>query len=132
MQSGGGPGGGGSGPRTINLSRLTFQDLSRLLSTDSGSSRNTQFNGDDEDEESDDENDEDNYQHTACQWFPEVTEPQKAGVELLTSGDFGRVADKMRSRRKDFNIAKLVHRRPTWPRHVECKEEYATVCPVRT
>jgi WD repeat-containing protein 23 len=77
----------------------------------------------------DDEDDEDEYEyyHAANKWFPEVTEPQQAGVELLRSGDFGRVADKLRSRRSDVNVAKLVYKRSMKPELVSYKEDYATV-----
>jgi DDB1- and CUL4-associated factor 11 len=86
--------------------------------------------GDDEVDEDDDDDDDEysnSFRQAAHQWFPEVTEPQKAGVELLTSGDFGRVAGKLRSRRSDFNVAKLVYRRSMGPKLASYKEDYASV-----
>jgi WD repeat-containing protein 23 len=82
-----------------------------------------------EDEETEYDTDwDDHASQVAHQWFPEVTEPQKAGVELLSSGDFGRVGDKLRSRRNDLNIAKFIHKRSSQPIVIPCKEDYASVC----
>jgi WD repeat-containing protein 23 len=84
---------------------------------------------DDEDEDDNDGMDEnsESFRQAAYQWFPEVTEPQKAGVELLRSGDFGRVADKLRSRRSDINLPKLIYKRSMRPEPVSYKEDFASV-----
>ncbi|KAF9556421.1 WD40 repeat-like protein [Agrocybe pediades] len=41
-------------------------------------------------------------------FFSPVTEPKKEGVELLASGEFGRVGVKSRVRRKRFNVARTI------------------------
>lgn len=86
----------------------------------------------DEDADDDDEDDETEYYNsfaaTAHQkWFTEVTEPQKAGVELLNSGDFGKVANKSRTRRKDINLAKSIMNRSRHPQPTAYKEDHADV-----
>lgn len=41
-------------------------------------------------------------------WFTPVEEPQKAGVDLLMSGEFGRVQRKIDTQRKRDNVAKAL------------------------
>jgi DDB1- and CUL4-associated factor 11 len=135
MQSTGSPRSDDRESRTIGLTGISLQDLSRLLSA-----RSSQAGGiptgrnhiaDDEDEAEDDNDDVDEYsdsfRQAVHQWFPDITEPQKAGMELLTSGDFGRVAAKLRSRRSDVNVAKLIYKRSMRPKPVSYKEDYASV-----
>jgi WD repeat-containing protein 23 len=126
---------GGNSPNDnldSRISGIRSQDLTRLLSVRDGSASPTYhhltggYYGA-EDEEEDQDGYYDSFRQTAPQWFQEVTEPQKPGVELLKSGDFGRIADKLRSRRSDVNIAKLMSRRSSRPTPVPYKENYASV-----
>lgn len=113
---------------TISVAGITFDDLTRLLAGRGITARNLS----DEAEDDDDDDYQDEYTDSSPQvihkWFPEVTEPQEAGLELLKSGDFGRVGDKLRSRRSDINIAKFIYKRPMQLKPVPSKEDYASVC----
>lgn len=113
---------------SARLGGITLHDISRLLAQSSPQRGATirNFGRNDDDDEDDEDEYEPNYR-AGNKWFPEVTEPQQAGVELLRSGDFGRVADKLRSRRSDINVAKLVYKRSMKPELVSYKEDYATV-----
>jgi WD repeat-containing protein 23 len=122
-----------TGGQSISLGRITLQDLSRVIRRSNYIDRT--YTGDDEDEEDsaeggDDDDEEANYdsvRRASHQWFPEVTEPQKAGVELLMSGDFGRVGNKIKSRQNDVNIAKLINNQSSRLRQASYKEDYASV-----
>lgn len=124
MQSAGSPHRDDRNSRTVGLTGISLQDLNRLLG------RSRAYGGDD-DEAEDDDDDLDEYSNSfrqaAHKWFSEVTEPQEAGVELLKSGDFGRVADKLRSRRSDVNVAKLFYKRSMRPKPDSYKETYSSV-----
>lgn len=61
------------------------------------------------------------------QWFPEVKEPQQAGMELLMSGEFGQVRNKMRFRCKHLNVSKRVRDRTCHIRGTLFKEDVASV-----
>jgi WD repeat-containing protein 23 len=61
------------------------------------------------------------------QYFRQVTEPQETGLQLLHSGDFGRVANKMKSRRSDLNIAKQLRSRASQARPRFYKEDFTSV-----
>lgn len=128
MQAAGSPRDNTRNSPAIGLTGVTLYDLSRLLAQSGhglATIRNSAPNDDDDEADNDDEYS-DPYRQ-AHKWFPEVTKPQKAGVELLRSGDFGRVADKLRSRRSDINVAKLVYKRSLRPELVSYKEDYASV-----
>jgi len=124
MQSSGSPTANRGGPRTINLTGITLQDLGRLLNTVGRSARILE-----EDEVTDE--DEDGFSHPSHpaphQWYKPATEPQKAGVELINSGDFGRVANRARVRRNDVNLAKFLINRPRRPQPSTYKEDYVHV-----
>ncbi|KAF5385331.1 hypothetical protein D9615_001190 [Tricholomella constricta] len=133
MQSAGGPQPTPGGERTISLSGVNLHDLSRLLgsvSASRGGAGAYLFNEEDDDDE-DEEDEDDNYFNAFRaaareQWTgPKITEPQQAGVELLNSGDFGRVANKLRARRNDVNIAKFLFNRGKRPQLTTYKEDYA-------
>lgn len=138
MQSGGAPRVSGAA-RQVNLTGITIRDLSRLLSgASAGLGRGggrifvpPDADDDDEDEEEDDamEADEADYYGSfrRTEWFPKVTEPQQAGLDLLNSGDFGRVSSKLRSRRKDLSLAKLVLNRAARPLPASSKEDFSNV-----
>lgn len=104
------PGGGAS----MRLSGITLQDLARLMSVGTATTvGNRVYIQPDEDEDDDEAEDVDIEGYippraSAHQWYPPVTEPQKAGLELLETGDFGRVGVKARSRRNSHNISKTV------------------------
>ncbi|KII94042.1 hypothetical protein PLICRDRAFT_36272 [Plicaturopsis crispa FD-325 SS-3] len=46
-------------------------------------------------------------------WYPKITEPQKAGVELLMSGQFGRVGHKIRRSQNDNSVFRTLRRQET-------------------
>ncbi|KAF5368500.1 hypothetical protein D9758_002148 [Tetrapyrgos nigripes] len=58
-------------------------------------------------------------------WIPPASTPQEAGVELIKSGDFGRVSPKIRARRGHNNLAKVISNRLSRPHPVLYKEDYA-------
>ncbi|TDL28344.1 WD40 repeat-like protein [Rickenella mellea] len=70
-----------------------------------------------------DESDEggNNAQPRGNSWFQQVTKPQKAGMELLMSGEFGQVESKVRSRAGQRSIPTILKRRAASTRHL-CKE----------
>ncbi|KAG6919041.1 hypothetical protein DXG01_009751 [Tephrocybe rancida] len=137
MQAGGGPQAPGDGSTQNNsFTRISLQDISRLLNA---VGRGNALRGlaalndpdDDEQDEEDDEDGDDDYYYsfnaaaTAPWKGPETTEPQQAGVELLNSGEFGRVGAKARIRRNDINLTKLILNRARRPHPISNKEEYA-------
>jgi len=111
MQNGGGP----LGHRTVNV---TTRDISQLLE---GITPIRLFDDGDEDED-DDYYGEDN---GAQQWYPPHEEPQPAGVELLASGDFGRVS--MKDRANNRNVAKRLFTRVLQPQSSLYKEDITNV-----
>lgn len=133
MQAGGAPQRQTSdGRRTISLSGISLQNLSRLLGgrVISGSSNRRVYPEEDDEDDPDYEDDEDGYYGSLrnfSQWFPPVTEPQPAGVNLLKSGDFGNVGTKLRSRRNEQNLAKTILNRNARPVPRTIKEEYTGV-----
>ncbi|RDX51000.1 WD40 repeat-like protein [Lentinus brumalis] len=114
---------------------LTNEDLQRLLtvfaSSDTGGSggggRNvTLVSQDDDDdadyvdeEEEEEEEDDSGYFYgfgyptsqrhwDRSDWWPEITEPQKEGLELLLGGEFGRVMHQMKTRDGNRNVARSI------------------------
>jgi hypothetical protein len=73
------------------------------------------------------EEDEEDEEPYAVLSLPEITEPQKAGVELLMSGEFGRVGSKIKSRAKDINITKYLNKRSTRLHQTPYKEDLISV-----
>jgi WD repeat-containing protein 23 len=61
------------------------------------------------------------------QWFPAVTEPEKEGLELIASGDFGRIGVKDRAQRKNPNIVKTILNQRFRPIPLQHKEEVHSV-----
>lgn len=106
---------------------ITYGDLVRLLRT--GPSRRDQ----DEEDEDTGNDDDDEYSVSSQrtrQWFPPHTEPQKRGVELLMSGEFGHVGNKLRSNRDRRNVSRLLLDRSSKPRGILSREELTSVCPI--
>lgn len=125
---------GGSRSHSYRGSQNTrISGISRWLNA-LGRGGDPAFHDTDEDEE-DDEDDDYDYHHYApfgtvvgAPWKgPETTEPQNEGVELLNSGDFGRVGNKARTRRNCINLANLILNRSRHPRPVSNMEDYAAV-----
>ncbi|KXN88929.1 LEC14B protein [Leucoagaricus sp. SymC.cos] len=124
------------GSRTLSLSGISLHHLTRLLRVASnGNGARYYFEQDDGEEgegeiyEDDDDDEDWSYQpptHTRPSWYEEVTEPIQEGVELLFSGDFGRIGPKSRNRRKAANMARQVlsHKLATVP--VSHREELAS------
>ena len=101
-----------SGARSLRtLQEMTPQHLSLLLGRTTGIWRVFGSRGrEEEDEDDDDEEYLYGTYRRSPQWFPPVTEPQQAGLDLLMSGEFGRVGRKTTSRHKQqLNLAKLIH-----------------------
>ncbi|THV01435.1 WD40 repeat-like protein [Dendrothele bispora CBS 962.96] len=59
-------------------------------------------------------------------WTAPPTTPQDAGVELIKSGEFGRVSPKIRARRGHNNLAKVISNRLSRPHPALYKEDYAS------
>ncbi|KAF8846158.1 WD40 repeat-like protein [Paxillus ammoniavirescens] len=81
---------------------ITYGDLVRLLRA--GPPSGSQ-------DAEDDDGDDDGYawdMHWNQQWFPPHTEPHEKGVELLMSGEFGRVSNKVKSNNGRKNISRLL------------------------
>lgn len=126
------PGGGAF----MRLSGITFQDLARLMSVGTATRVGNRVHIEpDEDGDEDDEDhngpedvvDDDYIRASAHQWYPPVKEPQKAGLELLANGDFGRVGVKARSRRNSYNILKTVSHKFYRPLPLTSREDLHTV-----
>ncbi|KAJ7664937.1 WD40-repeat-containing domain protein [Mycena rosella] len=103
---------------------ITLEDLNRLL-------RATPELEVEEEAAEEEEDDEEEYYRAFrntnhAQYFQAVTEPQEAGARLLHGGDFGRVANKMKSRRSSLNIAKQLRSRASQARPRFYKEDYAS------
>lgn len=123
----------------MRVSELTLRDLARLLGRrgdDSRGSRQHQHiiedDEDDEDYMTVEDDDDELYGHQrrtrSRPFFPPVTEPQKEGLELLASGDFGRVGVKNRTRRNRRNIARTVLNQGKNPVPLSNREDILTVC----
>lgn len=116
----------------IDLRGITLDDLNQLLRSTAEPEEESAA----ADEEDDDEEDEyyrafRNSGHSL--YFRKVTEPQEPGVQLIHSGEFGRVGPKIKSRRKDLNIAKQLRSRASQARPRFCKEDYTSVrCSIYT
>ncbi|KAF8445715.1 WD40 repeat-like protein [Boletus edulis BED1] len=104
-----------------NEGNSIYGDLVRLLQAGPSSG--------DQDEEDDQVDDDDEYLTGSPwhrQWYPPHTEPQKTGVELLMSGEFGRVSNKLRSNKGSKNVSRLLLDRSCNPRGILSKEELSS------
>ncbi|KAF9229038.1 WD40 repeat-like protein [Gyrodon lividus] len=100
---------------------ITYGDLVRLLRTGPSSG--------DQDAEDEPDDDDDEYvvnTHRNQQWFPPHTEPHKRGVELLMSGEFGRVSNKLKSKSGRKSVSRLLLDRSSSPRSTMYREELAS------
>lgn len=118
-----------SNPDTGRPIVLSLRDLSRLLGRGSAGPAHAQggHGAGAEEDDDDDDDDYEGYRRAPRHWFPEVKEPQKAGKELLMSGEFGRVGHKIRSRRNDVNVTRLLQNRSSRLRAMSDKEDIANV-----
>ncbi|RPD55853.1 WD40 repeat-like protein [Lentinus tigrinus ALCF2SS1-6] len=121
----GGGGGGGDGSRNVTLVSQDDQD--------------DDDDPDYVDEEEVEEEEEDDYSgyfygfgYPASQrhwdrsgWWPEITEPQKEGLELLFGGEFGRIMHQMKARDRSKNIARNILNRGASFRPT-CREDIAS------
>jgi hypothetical protein len=119
---------------------ISLQELSRLLGGAAatfghppaqGSVENDDSDPDYVDEEEEEEEDAGSYygqyQRTAHQWFPAVTEPQEAGSHLLMSGEFGRVGQRLGQRRNNMDVARLLRDRGMKARPFNYREDITSV-----
>jgi hypothetical protein len=124
--------------------RLSIQDLLRLFSgagasqgsaragvtqralDDDGEGEHADEGDDDDDDE--DENEDDGFGSTRAPNYhwPEVTEPQEKGVELLQGGEFGRLGSKVVRRNTAAHISRALRNRSLKARLMH-KEEIASV-----
>ncbi|OSX66899.1 hypothetical protein POSPLADRAFT_1042203 [Postia placenta MAD-698-R-SB12] len=101
----------GGTQQNARLANLTLDDLRRLLGQMNGP---VTVEATDEEEEDDDGDDEYYFGYnTEPHWdrskvFPEVKEPKEKGLELLTSGEFGRLEHQLKSRIRDNNTASIL------------------------
>lgn len=121
--------------RSISLSSVNLRDLAQFVTV--RTRRGTDPHAEEEDEEDDDEWDEEdegcgpedkNDSLSSPQYFPPVKEAQKAGEELLYSGDFGRIGIKIRSRANNRNLVKSVLNRATHLIPNLNREDLLSVC----
>lgn len=78
------------------LATVPIAQLARMFG-----GRGVAIDEDDDDEDDDDEEVVRGYPQARSQnWFPKVTEPQEAGLNLLASGEFGRVRNILDRRHK--------------------------------
>lgn len=113
--------GHGTTERTIgsgtDSGEITYGDLVRFLRTGP-----SWADGDEADD-----NGYSGHSHWNKQWYPPHTEPQKKGVELLMSGEFGRVSNKLRSNKGTRNISRLLLDRSCKPGVTPFREELTSV-----
>ncbi|KAK0465467.1 WD40-repeat-containing domain protein [Desarmillaria tabescens] len=121
----------------IDSPRINLGVLGRLFQLQRGTLRtNTQLlqllqiqmNEDDDDDPDDDDDD---YEPAVTNqesrsWLKPATEPQEAGVELLNSGEYGRIAPKIHARRGERNLVKVITNRFTGRRPTLFKEDLIT------
>ncbi|KAJ6601263.1 WD40 repeat-like protein [Mycena vulgaris] len=115
----------GASTGAIDLRGITLEDLNRLLRA------SPELEVEEEEQPAEEEDDEEEYYRAFrntnhAQYFQKVTEPQEAGLRLLHSGDFGRVANKVKSRRSDLNVAKQLRNRASQARPKFYKEDYTS------
>ncbi|XP_006454240.1 hypothetical protein AGABI2DRAFT_62131 [Agaricus bisporus var. bisporus H97] len=126
--------GASGGPATFNLSGLSLRNLTRLLRAASGDSGSHLYRVEDEDQDDSDDQesglyeDEDDWDYENRNmghppWYEEVKEPIKEGVELLYSGDFGRIGHKSRGKRNTANLARHVLAQTSKAIPVACRED---------
>lgn len=129
--------GASGGSRTFSLSGISLHHLTRLLRAASGGSGPHLYFEEDDEEDDDDETgiyeDDDDWGYETRTigrppWFEEVKEPVKEGVELLYSGDFGRIGPKCRSRRNAANLARHVLAQTSKAIPVSYREDFSCVC----
>jgi WD repeat-containing protein 23 len=125
------------GPATFSLSGISLHHLTRLLRAASGGGDSHLYaeenDGDGDDQESGVYEDEDDWEYERRSvghppWYEEVKEPVKEGVELLYSGDFGRVGHKCRSKQNTANLAKHVLSQASKAVPVASREDLSCVC----
>lgn len=103
----------------LNLSSaISFDDFHTFMTS-------TADDPDDEDDDSEDYHYRNGYRSSP--WIPPATEPQKAGVELLNSGDFGCVRDRLKEPMRNINLGRLLTDRLCRPYPKLFKEDYARV-----
>jgi hypothetical protein len=108
------------------VSGLTIHDIANLLQATGDA--DVEVEDDDNDPEYMDEDDDDeNIYSLPKTSLEQPSEPQDAGVELLNSGDFGRVGVKAAVRHMDMNITKLLRSRVYQVQPSTYKEQYAHV-----
>lgn len=130
-----------SSQTNARISGIGLQELSRLLASASSSFGRTRLmqaraaEEDDNDpdyiDSDDDDDDQDGPYYRGHRkprlWFKPHTEPQEAGTRLLMGGEFGRVGDRIGSRRGNVNIAKVMRDRASQARPSIYKEDMANV-----
>lgn len=97
-----------------------FLDILRLQVA----SRQGEEEENDEDYEDEDEDPYDGPNYAQEPFFPPVIEPKKEGLELLMSGEFGRVGNKMRARQDRFDLPMSVRAQRATQRPSVFKEDY--------
>jgi DDB1- and CUL4-associated factor 11 len=126
-------GDGSEGPTELRLSNLSLRQLRRLFLLADGGRRSISFRVLEHNDEEEDDDDEENWTGSymtgpAVGWRrPQITEPQKPGLELLMSGEFGHIGRKMKSKKYRRNVSRRIFDRATSARGLMHKEDLASV-----
>ncbi|KAG6851328.1 hypothetical protein H0H93_005726 [Arthromyces matolae] len=113
-------------PNGANVTGISLQDIRRLLSSAGAFDAAEDDDEDYEEEDDDDEGFRSSFRSASSWRPPEITEPQKEGVELLNSGDFGRHGGKAQKRNNNINVARLILDRTRGrPNPSSHREDYA-------
>lgn len=123
----------GGRSQSTQLRGISIRDLAALLG-----SRTVPLSLTDDEDDGDyisDNDDEEDYYYShrvssnnQRQWFPAVTEPQEAGVQLLQSGEFGPVAQKYRAKTNPGNVNRTLLRSAIHPLRQIPRQEVMSVC----
>ncbi|KAJ3761903.1 WD40-repeat-containing domain protein [Lentinula raphanica] len=100
--------------------------LVNLLSADSEQEEDDQDQDYHDEEEEEDDEESFRVLHNSNFAFKPHTTPQAAGVDLIKSGEFGRVVPKIKARKNDRNLANIFNRRLDRPHPAIYKEDYVS------
>ncbi|CCL98107.1 uncharacterized protein FIBRA_00101 [Fibroporia radiculosa] len=101
----------------VQLGSLTLDDLRRMIRMSRASvSLQTEAIDDEDDEDYGYEVPQSNRNRSRIDWWPEIKEPRKEGLELLRGGEFGRLLHQLKAKKKGNNMTRFLLDRSTRPR----------------